>query len=76
MYHIIVNPTGGKGKSLKALGKVEIVDVLILHDDVVDGGKVERIIDILQEVKYEDLDVVFVFESGAHTPPPFARFLF
>lgn len=23
MYHIIVNPTGGKGKSLKALGKVE-----------------------------------------------------
>ncbi len=23
MYHIIVNPTGGKGKTLKALGKVE-----------------------------------------------------
>ena len=58
----------------KALGKVEIIDILVLHDNVVDGGKVERIVNVLQEVKYEDLDVVLVFESGAHTPPPFARF--
>lgn len=43
---------------MKRLGKVEVHNIVVLHDDVVDGYKIERIIDIPHQIQNEDLDVI------------------
>ena len=38
--------------------KIEIHDIIVLHNDVVDGYKIQGIVDVAHQIENEDLDVV------------------
>ena len=43
---------------MKRLGKIEIHDIVGLHHNVVDRDEIERIADVVHQVKYENFDVI------------------
>ena len=60
---------------VKRYGKIQIHDKVGLHHDVVDGWKVEGIIDISHKVKNENLYVIHAADLCSHRgTPPFLSF--
>ena len=43
---------------VKGLGKIQVHDIVVLHNHVVDGYEIQRIIDITHEIEHENFDVV------------------
>ena len=42
---------------MKRLGKIKVHHVVGLHNDIVYGKEIQRIIDIFHQIQHKDLDV-------------------
>ena len=43
---------------IEALGKIQIHNIVSLHNNVINSDKIKRIIYILHQIQYENLDIV------------------
>ena len=52
---------------VERFGKIEVHNVVVLHNDVVESDVVKRVIYILHKVKHKYLYVSFISDARAHS---------